>query len=128
LVGGRFLVVGRALNGRVIAPLTLHWFIEAFDMSPVDATDLWALRSGRDPARLAVVRAPEPGDGSSPPPNYQTIALQQLWWAIWPDHTARTPGHEESVALESDHSIHRYLDTLEGRTVGFHWRFPDALL
>jgi hypothetical protein len=226
----------------VIAPLTLHWFIEAFDMTPADAAELWALRSGRDPARLAVVRTAHiPDRPRGPRPDYQTIALhefhtvgpdglparhrtvhviravdtvasyhyrfdtdaaavevvrggtagplyratedglygveitfqrplqpgetasfeyrtlfryrdppppefrrggqrrvdnlellvrfhpdrlpEKIWWAIWDDYPVRSPRHEEPVRLEPDHSTHRYLDTLEGHTVGFHWRF-----
>jgi hypothetical protein len=78
-------------------------------MSPVDATDLWALRSGRDPARLAVVRAPEPCDGSSPPPNYQTIALHEFH-ALGADGL---PAHHRTV-----HVI-RAVDTV----VSYSYRF-----
>lgn len=40
-------VVSRALHGRVLAPTTLKWFIEAFAMSPNDSGHLWALRYGQ---------------------------------------------------------------------------------
>ncbi|MGH4009671.1 MAG: hypothetical protein ACRDTH_16230 [Pseudonocardiaceae bacterium] len=71
--------VSRALSGRILSPRTLTWFINAFAMSDMHASELWALRSGGDPARLSVVRATE--DLPERPISsvrYQTIALHEF--------------------------------------------------
>lgn len=71
--------VSRAFSGRVLAPVTLGWFVEAFAMSPVDAAELWALRVGSDPARLSVVRAAPIGSpASTAQARYETIALHEF--------------------------------------------------
>ena len=72
-------IVSRALSGKVLAPRTLTNFINAFHISDLHAAELWALRSGGDPARLSIVRPssslPErPGSALS----FQTISLHDL--------------------------------------------------
>jgi hypothetical protein len=73
-------IVSRALSGQVLAPVTLRWFIEAFAMSPMDAAHLWALRSGRDPARLAIIRDDLATPMPTPPgrPRYHTVSLHEF--------------------------------------------------
>jgi hypothetical protein len=71
--------VSRALADHVLSPRTLGWFIGAFRMSDLHATELWALRSGGDPARVVVV-PPEGAvrDGEVSQLRYQTILLHEF--------------------------------------------------
>jgi hypothetical protein len=44
-------------------------------------------------------------------------------WAVWAGYGADEPLEQEPVTLDPDASVHRYLETLEGRAVGFRWEF-----
>lgn len=52
---------------------------------------------------------------------------EQLHWAVWDGHA---PGARiraaERVDLGEDHSVHRFVDALDGGTVGFTWRWPPG--
>jgi hypothetical protein len=49
----------------------------------------------------------------------------RVWWAIW-EGLDEPPAEEVRVELEPDLSVHRYLDSVEGRLVGFRWQFDEA--
>ena len=52
----------------------------------------------------------------------------ELHWAVWDGHG---PGARvvaaERVALDAEHAAHRFLDAVEGATVGFTWRWAEEL-
>jgi hypothetical protein len=43
-----------------------------------------------------------------------------IWWATW-DGLEGEILDQEPVALDSQHSVHRYLRFIEKTVVGFHW-------
>ncbi len=43
-----------------------------------------------------------------------------IWWASW-DGIEGDIVEEEAVSLDSQHSVHHYLRTLDNAVVGFHW-------
>jgi hypothetical protein len=43
-----------------------------------------------------------------------------VWWAVW-DGVDGDVIDEEAVVLDSQHSVHRYMRSLERTVVGFHW-------
>lgn len=43
-----------------------------------------------------------------------------VWWAVW-DGVDGDVITEESAGLDSQHSVHRYMRSLERTVVGFHW-------
>lgn len=45
---------------------------------------------------------------------------RHVWWAVW-DGMDGDVITEEPVALDSQHSVHRYIRSLERTVVGFHW-------
>ena len=45
---------------------------------------------------------------------------RQVWWAVW-DGMDGDVISEETVTLDSQHSVHRYMRSLERTVVGFHW-------
>ena len=45
---------------------------------------------------------------------------RQVWWAVW-DGVDGDVIDEEAVGLDSQHSVHRYMRSLERTVVGFHW-------
>lgn len=46
----------------------------------------------------------------------------RIWWGVWDGLVARAPSYQEEVKLGPDHSVHRFVDHIEGAVVGFHWR------
>ena len=44
----------------------------------------------------------------------------KLWWAVW-DGVDGPVTSQEEVALDTQHSAHRYLRSIERTVVGFHW-------
>ena len=49
-----------------------------------------------------------------------------VWWATW-DGMAGGVIEQEDAALDSQHSVHRYLRSVERAVVGFHWSWgPKA--
>jgi hypothetical protein len=46
----------------------------------------------------------------------------QIWWAHW-DGTDGSVLERESVTLDCQHSVHRYLRSLEKTVAGFYWRW-----
>jgi hypothetical protein len=48
-----------------------------------------------------------------------------VWWAVW-DGVEGGVLEQEQVAPDSQHSVHRYLRSLERSVVGFHWRWEPA--
>ena len=48
-----------------------------------------------------------------------------VWWAVW-DGVEGGVLEQEQVAPDSQHSVHRYLRSLERSVVGFHWRWESA--
>ncbi|KAE8762388.1 hypothetical protein [Georgenia thermotolerans] len=73
--------VNRALSGHFIAPATLRLFIEAFDMSPADSHQLWALFMNAESTELAVVR-PTASGAEKPleaaPGAYETLVAHEF--------------------------------------------------
>lgn len=49
---------------------------------------------------------------------------ERLWWAVWPGDDSTRPIAQEPVALDPDGMAHRFLEAIDGRAVGFRWRFP----
>ncbi len=47
---------------------------------------------------------------------------RQVWWAHW-DGTHGNVLEREAVTLDSQHSAHRYLRSLERTAVGFYWKW-----
>lgn len=45
---------------------------------------------------------------------------RQVWWALW-DGVEGDVVSQEPVVLDSQHSVHRYMRSLERTVVGFHW-------
>ena len=43
-----------------------------------------------------------------------------IWWAVW-DGVDGDVITEEPAGLDSQHSVHRYMRSLERTVVGFHW-------
>ena len=43
-----------------------------------------------------------------------------VWWAVWDGMEGRVL-EQEQVSPDSQHSVHRYLRSLERSVVGFHW-------
>ncbi|AGL15414.1 hypothetical protein [Actinoplanes sp. N902-109] len=71
--------VSRALAGTFLSHRTLGRFIGAFAMSDLHRSQLWALRSGGDPARVVVVPPPDAlPEGESSALRYQTISLHEF--------------------------------------------------
>jgi hypothetical protein len=48
-----------------------------------------------------------------------------VWWAVWDGVEGRVL-EQEQVTPDSQHSVHRYLRSLERSVVGFHWRWEPA--
>ncbi|HYK66510.1 MAG TPA: hypothetical protein VEV45_01095, partial [Streptosporangiaceae bacterium] len=48
-----------------------------------------------------------------------------VWWAHWDGGDGRVL-EREAVSLDSQHSVHRYLRSLEKTVVGFYWRWDDG--
>jgi len=48
----------------------------------------------------------------------------RIWWAHW-DGPHDTILEQEPVTLDSQHSVHRYVRSLEKTVVGFYWRWDD---
>jgi hypothetical protein len=48
-----------------------------------------------------------------------------IWWAVW-DGVQGDIGKQERVSLDRQHSVHRYLRSLEQAVVGYHWSWPEA--
>jgi hypothetical protein len=48
-----------------------------------------------------------------------------LWWATWDGVEGGLLAHEE-VALDSQHSAHRYLNSMKKAAVGFYWTLQDS--
>jgi hypothetical protein len=48
-----------------------------------------------------------------------------VWWAVWDGMEGRVL-EQEQVTPDSQHSVHRYLRSLERSVVGFHWRWEPA--
>jgi len=47
----------------------------------------------------------------------------RVWWAEWAGYADDEPVQQELVAIGPDACVHRSLETLEGRAVGFRWEF-----
>lgn len=47
-----------------------------------------------------------------------------VWWAVW-DGMQGVVSQEQGVALDSQHSVHKYLRLAERTVVGFHWTWPE---
>jgi hypothetical protein len=53
---------------------------------------------------------------------------RRVWWAHW-DGGDGTVLEREAVSLDSQHSVHRYLRSLEKTVVGFYWEWDtDSLI
>ena len=50
---------------------------------------------------------------------------EAVWWAVW-DGVEGQVLSQEQVTPDSQHSVHRYLRSLERSVVGFHWRWEPA--
>jgi hypothetical protein len=48
-----------------------------------------------------------------------------VWWAVWDGVEGRVL-EQEQVTPDSQHSVHRYLRSLERSVVGFHWRWEPG--
>jgi hypothetical protein len=48
-----------------------------------------------------------------------------VWWAVW-DGVDGEVVEQERVTLDSQHSVHRYLRSLEKVVVGFRWSWPET--
>ena len=48
-----------------------------------------------------------------------------VWWAVWDGVEGRVLDQEQRHP-DSQHSVHRYLRSLERSVVGFHWRWEPA--
>jgi hypothetical protein len=48
-----------------------------------------------------------------------------VWWAVWEGVDGEIT-EQVQVTLDSQHSAHRYLRSLEKAVVGFHWLWPKA--
>lgn len=48
-----------------------------------------------------------------------------VWWAVW-DGVEGDIDKQERVSLDRQHSVHRYLRSLEKAVVGYHWSWPEA--
>jgi hypothetical protein len=48
-----------------------------------------------------------------------------VWWAVW-DGVEGEIAEQERVTLDSQHSAHRYLRSLEKAVAGFRWSWPTA--
>jgi hypothetical protein len=50
---------------------------------------------------------------------------RQLWWAQWSGY--REPAgsivDQDELALDEEHSAHRYLEAIEHTVVGFYWEW-----
>jgi len=46
----------------------------------------------------------------------------QVWWARW-DGVEGDVLDKELVTLDSQHSVHRYLRSLDKSVTGFYWRW-----
>ena len=49
--------------------------------------------------------------------------LAGIWWAVW-DGVDGDILKQEPVSLDRQHSVHRYLRSLEKAVVGYHWTWP----
>jgi hypothetical protein len=49
----------------------------------------------------------------------------QIWWAHW-DGMNDAILEQEPVTLDSQHSVHRYVKSLEKTVVGFYWQWADG--
>ena len=50
---------------------------------------------------------------------------RSVWWAIWAGVDGPV-AEQEQVTLDSQHSAHRYLRSLEKVVVGFRWSWPET--
>jgi len=50
---------------------------------------------------------------------------RRVWWAQW-DGGDGSVLESEAVSLDSQHSVHRYLRSLEKTVVGFYWQWDDG--
>ena len=50
---------------------------------------------------------------------------ESVWWAIWAGVDGPV-AEQEQVTLDSQHSAHRYLRSLEKVVVGFRWSWPET--
>ena len=49
-----------------------------------------------------------------------------IWWAVWDGIEGRILEQEE-VSPDPQHSVHRYLRSMERSVVGFHWCWPGPV-
>lgn len=47
-----------------------------------------------------------------------------IWWRVWDAVDFEVVISSERVQLDADHTVHRFVRTLEGRGVGFAWEWP----
>ena len=50
---------------------------------------------------------------------------RQVWWAHWDGNDGHVLERED-VTLDSQHSVHRYLHSLEKTVAGFYWEHDVA--
>ena len=51
----------------------------------------------------------------------------QVRWGLWSGYTSDAALRAaERVQLGTDHSVHRYVEQLQGHTVGFEWTWPPG--
>jgi hypothetical protein len=51
-----------------------------------------------------------------------TVQRAAVWWAVW-DGVDGGIVEQEPVSLDIQHSVHRYLSSLEKTVTGFHWEW-----
>jgi hypothetical protein len=49
-----------------------------------------------------------------------------VWWAVW-DGIDGPVIEQQEVALDTQHSVHRFLRSLEKAVAGFYWKWPEPL-
>ena len=47
-----------------------------------------------------------------------------VWWAVWDGMEGRVLD-QELVVPDNQHSVHRYLRSMERSVVGFHWSWDN---
>jgi hypothetical protein len=126
-------LVSRALSGQVLSARTAALFIAAFEMSPADADELWALLGGHPaepmtpgPATGRSRTGTRTGTGTAPSrTGFHTVAFTAVQ-TLGPDglprvtktlHVLRAKGALAGYRCLLDHGVHR-VDMIRGGTTG----------
>lgn len=108
-------------NGLSAVDIALHRPLEPGDTASLEYLTTFAYRDPPSPEfRRGAVR---PIDSLELRVQFhRSCRPRRIWWARW-RHLDGSPVHQEPVALDPEHAVHRYLSNVEATIVGFTWEW-----